>query len=224
MSEAKKHLGAAAANLVESGSIVGLGTGTTAAFFIEALAKRCEKSLSIKAVASSNASTELAKKLGIDVVDIDKVDNIDIYIDGADEVDQKKQMIKGRGAALLKEKILAAFSKKTIIMIDEKKRVNKLGKVLLPVEVVPFASNLTKLELEKLGYFSDYRKDEKGSFLLTDNQNYILDLKLPHLLDDPTLVHKNIISIPGVIETGLFIDLADTIIIANEKAELEFIS
>nr|NGX32926.1 Ribose-5-phosphate isomerase A [Candidatus Anoxychlamydiales bacterium] len=199
-------------------------TGTTAACFIEALAKRCEKSLSIKAVASSNVSSVLAKKLGIDVVDIDKVDNIDIYIDGADEVDQKKQMIKGRGAALLKEKILAAFSKKTIILIDEKKRVNKLGKIFLPVEVVPFASNLTKLELEKLGYVSDYRKDGKGSVLLTDNQNYILDLKLPHLLDDPALVHKNIISIPGVIETGLFIDLADTLIIANEKAELEFIS
>ena len=224
MSEAKKHLAEAAANLVESGSIVGLGTGTTASFFIESLAKRCEKSLSIKAIASSNASEALAKKLNIDLIDIDKIDHIDIYIDGADEVDQKKQMIKGRGAALLKEKILAKFSKKTIIMIEEKKRVNKLGKVLLPVEVVAFASNLTKLELEKLGYHSDYRRDEKGNFLLTDNKNYILDLKLSHLLDDPDLAHKNIISIPGVIETGLFIDLADTVIVANEKAELEFIS
>nr|NGX30187.1 Ribose-5-phosphate isomerase A [Candidatus Anoxychlamydiales bacterium] len=176
MSEAKKHLAEAAANLVESGSIVGLGTGTTASFFIESLAKRCEKSLSIKAIASSNASEALAKKLNIDLIDIDKIDHIDIYIDGADEVDQKKQMIKGRGAALLKEKILAKFSKKTIIMIEEKKRVNKLGKVLLPVEVVAFASNLTKLELEKLGYHSDYRRDEKGNFLLTDNKNYILDL------------------------------------------------
>ncbi|HEU64202.1 MAG: Ribose-5-phosphate isomerase A [Candidatus Anoxychlamydiales bacterium] len=224
MSEAKKHLAEAAANLVESGSIVGLGTGTTASFFIESLAKRCEKSLAIKAIASSNASEALAKKLNIDLIDIDKIDHIDIYIDGADEVDQKKQMIKGRGAALLKEKILAKFSKKTIIMIEEKKRVNKLGKVLLPVEVVAFASNLTKLELEKLGYHSDYRRDEKGNFLLTDNKNYILDLKLSHLLDDPDLAHKNIISIPGVIETGLFIDLADTVIVANEKAELEFIS
>jgi len=224
MNKAKKNLGEAASKLVENESIVGLGTGSTANCFIESLAKRCEKSLSIKAVASSNASYVLAKKLNINLIDIDKIDHIDIYIDGADEVDKEKQMIKGAGGALLKEKILASFSKKTIIMIEEKKLVDKLGKVLLPVEIVPFASNLTKLELEKLGYFSDYRKDKMGNNFLTDNKNYILDVKLPHLLGDPALVHKNIISIPGVVETGLFIDLADTIIIANENAELEFIS
>lgn len=223
MSLTKKKLADAAANLVEDGSIVGLGTGTTASFFIQALAKRCEKSLSIKAVASSNESEAFAKELKIELIDIDKVDHIDIYIDGADEVDEKKQMIKGRGGALLKEKILASFSEKTVIMIDDKKLVDRLGKVYLPIEITPFASNLTKLELEKLGYFADYRKDEKGNLFLTDNQNYILDLKLPHLLDDPQLVHNNILSIPGVIETGLFIDLADTIIVANEES-LEFIS
>ncbi len=223
MNLTKKKLADAAANLVEDGSIVGLGTGTTASFFIQSLAKRCEKSLSIKAVASSNESEDLAKGLNIELIDIDKIDHIDIYVDGADEIDQKKQMIKGRGGALLKEKILASFSEKTVIMIEDKKLVDKLGKVYLPIEITPFASNLTKLELEKLGYFSEYRKDENRKLFLTDNQNYILDLKLPHLLDDPELIHNNIISIPGVIETGLFIDLADIIITANEKS-LEFIS
>ncbi len=224
MSLAKKHLAQAAANLVENGSIVGLGTGTTASFFIKSLAKRCEKSLSIRAVASSNMTYVLAKKLNIDLVDIDKIDHIDIYIDGADEVDEKKRMIKGRGGAFLREKILASFSEKVIIMIEDKKKVEKLGLVSLPIEVVPFASNLIRKELEKQGYLVKYRKDENGNIIFSDNRNYILDLKLPHLLEDPELVHKNIISIPGVVETGLFIDLADTIIVANEKAELEFIS
>jgi len=224
MSLAKKNLAIAAANLVENNSIVGLGTGTTASFFIEALANRCQKSLSIKAVASSISSQSLAKKLKIQLIDIDKIDHIDIYIDGADEVDQNKQMIKGRGGALLKEKILASFSKKTIILIEEKKKVEMLGSVLLPVEITPFASNLTKIQLEKLGYFSTFRMSKENRLFITDNQNYILDLKLLHFLDDPKNAHETLISVPGVIETGIFIDLADTVIVANKNGELEFIS
>ncbi|NGX63462.1 MAG: Ribose-5-phosphate isomerase A [Candidatus Anoxychlamydiales bacterium] len=224
MSLAKNNLAQSAANLVQNNTIVALGTGTTAAFFIEALAKRCEKNLTIQAVATSSDSYNLAKKLNITLVDINKITHIDIYIDGADEVDENKQMIKGKGAALLNEKILANFSKKRIIMIEDHKYTQKLGKALLPVEITPFAYEITKKELEKLGYSSTIRKDNNSNFFKTENQNYIFDIKLPHLLDEPKKHQDNILAIPGVVETGLFIDLCDSLIIASKDAEIEIIS
>ncbi|MBN2478732.1 MAG: ribose-5-phosphate isomerase RpiA [Parachlamydiales bacterium] len=218
MENIKRNLGIAASNLIENNSIVGLGTGTTTKYFIEALAKRCQKNLNIVAVSSSEESFKLAKKLNIDVKNENDVDHIDVYVDGADEVDFSKNMIKGKGAALLREKILASFSKKVIIIIDHTKYVKNLGKVLLPVEIVPFGCKLTKMKLEKLGYFGEFRKSK------TDNGNYILDVKLTHLLDDPQIHHETIKNIPGVVETGLFIDLADDIIIGYPDSKIEIIS
>lgn len=220
----KQALGQAALNFIKPNMLVGLGTGTTAAHFIQAIAKKCEKGLKIKAVASSNESNLLAKNLKIPLVDISEIDTLDIYVDGADEVDKDKQMIKGRGGALLKEKILASFSKKTIIMIGQKKYVEKLGKCLLPVEITKFAKNLTKNRLDKLGYSSKYRMDKNSDIFVTDEQNYILDVKLTNLIQDPVGLSKKIKSIPGVVESGLFIDLLNTLIIANTDAKIEIIS
>lgn len=224
MDKIKKQLGEAALKFIKKDSIVGLGSGTTAEYFIHSLAKKCENGFSIKAVASSIASYNLAKKLNIEMIGIEQVDKIDIYIDGADEVDLKKTMIKGRGGALLKEKILANFSSKVVIMIDHTKYVKKLGNVLLPVEITPFGSNLTKINLEKLGYPSIYRLDKNSKYFITDNKNYILDIKLPYLLDDPKKHNDLIRSIPGIIETGVFIDLADTVLVGHAEDKIEIIT
>ncbi len=224
MDKIKKQLAQTALNFVEEDTIVGLGTGTTAEYFIESLAKKCNVGFSIKAVASSTASYNLAKKLNIEMIDLDKIDLIDVYVDGADEVDVKKNMIKGKGGALLREKILANSSSKVVIMIDHTKYVKKLGKVLLPIEITPFGCNLTKNNLEKLGYFSEFRKDKNSNLFITENKNYILDIKLPYLLDDPMKHHVLINSIPGVVDTGLFSDLADTVLVGYEQGKVEIIS
>jgi len=222
--EIKKKLGEKAADLVENNSIVGLGTGTTASYFIKSLAKKCTQGLKIKAIASSNQSFDLAKQLNINLVDFNEIDYIDLYIDGADEVNEKKQMIKGRGGSLLREKILAYSSKKIIIMIDYTKYVKTLGKALLPVEVTPFGHLFTKKILEEYGYLSAIRKKNDSDFYITDNNNYIIDIKCSKLLDSPKHDHFLIKTVPGVIETGIFIDLADTILIGQKNNTIDIIS
>jgi len=224
MNEIKKKLGEVALSFIKEGAVVGLGTGTTATNFINTLAKKCSKGFFVKTVASSTDSFELAKKLNIPTIDLDKIDLIDIYIDGADEVDANKNMIKGKGGALLREKILANSSAKVLIMIDYTKYVKKLGKALLPVAITSFGYNLTKNNLEKLGYFSEFRKDENSNLFITENNNYILDVKLPCLLEEPMKHHVLIKSIPGVVETGLFIDFADTVLIGCKNDKIEVIS
>ena len=218
MDKIKQNLGASAAELVLDNQIVALGTGTTAESFIYELAKRCERGLKIKTVSSSIKSYELAKRLNLKQISENEINDIDIYIDGADEVDEKKNLIKGRGGALLREKILASFSRKVIIMIDHTKLVQKLGRVLLPVEVASFGVNITKKKLEKLGYKSSLR-DKK-----TENGNYILDIKLPYLLEDPKDHHDTIKSIPGVFETGLFFKLPSTILVGYPDNKIEIMA
>lgn len=224
MDNIKKQLGEKALDYIHKNMIVGLGTGSTSEFFIHSLAKKCQNGLSIKATASSITSYNLAKKLNIPIVEMNQIDHIDIYIDGADEVDFNKNMIKGRGGALLREKILANFASKIVIMIDHTKYVEKLGKVYLPVEITPFGAKLTKNLLENLGFFSEVRKNVNGNTFITDNNNYILDLKLQSLMDDPLKIHSLIKLLPGVVDTGLFIDLADTILVGHSESKIEIIS
>ncbi len=141
-----------AAEAVDQGMVVGLGTGTTVSFFLQHLAKRCAEGLSIKAVSSSTMTSKQAKALNIPLVEIDDLSRIDLTVDGADQVDQHKNLVKGRGGALVREKILASFSQKIIILIDESKRVRSLGDVQVPLEVLPFGANITQKLLEKSGY------------------------------------------------------------------------
>jgi ribose 5-phosphate isomerase A len=223
MDEIKQKLGETAANLIKDKSVIGLGTGSTAKYFIKSLAKRCSNGLSIRAVSSSKSSERLAKNLGMKIIDLEKINHIDVYVDGADEINSKKQMIKGRGGALLREKILANSSTKVIIIVDYTKYVEKLGAALLPVEVIPFGCNLTKNNLEKLGYISNFRKDRDSNLYITENDNYILDIKLQKLLDDPLKDHNLIKSIPGVVDTGIFIDLAKAVLVGyHDKIERFF--
>jgi len=214
---AKKAAAAKAASLIEEGMTVGLGTGTTALYFIDALAERCKKGLKVKTVASSERSAAQARQGGIDVSGIDAVSSIDITVDGADEIDPQKRMIKGGGGALLREKIVASMSREMIVIVDETKLVLKLGKAKLPLEIVPFGHAATIGRLKRLGFPGTLRGGADP--FITDNGNYICDVQL-----DPDKVrlpedHERLVQIPGVIETGFFIDLAGRVVVGFSDGE-----
>lgn len=202
-----------AVDFIKDGMIVGLGTGTTASFAVKEIAERIKKGLRIKAVSTSQATTILAKKLGIPLISLNEVDNIDITIDGADEVDENFNGIKGGGGALLVEKIVASISKENIWVLSSNKIVKKLGKFPLPVEVVPFALPVVLKKLEKKGYKPELRKINELNFI-TDNNNYIIDLHL-EVIKDPKCLEIELNMIPGIIENGLFLNIVDNLIIGK---------
>nr|WP_314426298.1 ribose-5-phosphate isomerase RpiA [uncultured Erwinia sp.] len=194
--ELKKAVGWAALDYVTPGTIVGVGTGSTAAHFIDALG-------SIKhqiegAVSSSEASTAKLNSLGIHVFNLNEVDSLAIYVDGADEINGQMQMIKGGGAALTREKIVAAVADRFICIADASKQVDVLGKFPLPVEVIPMARSYVARELVKLGGQPEYRQD-----VVTDNGNLILDVYNFKILD-PIALEVAINALPGVVTVGLF--------------------
>ncbi|GEK13827.1 ribose-5-phosphate isomerase RpiA [Aliivibrio fischeri] len=194
--EMKKAAGWAALEYVEAGSIVGVGTGSTVNHFIDALATMKNE---IKgAVSSSVASTEKLKELGIEVFDCNDVAGLDVYVDGADEINGKNEMIKGGGAALTREKIVAAISDKFICIVDDTKQVDVLGQFPLPVEVIPMARSYVARELVKLGGDPAYREG-----VITDNGNVILDVHGMKITDAKDLEDK-INALPGVVTVGLF--------------------
>lgn len=218
----KKAVGYKAASFVEPKMIVGLGTGSTAKYFIEKLIERNKlENLNIQVVASSLQSLQLAQKGGLPIADINTLHSIDLTVDGADEIDKEKRMIKGGGGALLREKIVASMSKELIIIVDESKKVSLLGARKLPVEVVPFACQSTLYKIQKLGWKADFRtKENSKDRYVTDNGNYIVDIYFPHLLSHPEEEHKLLKEIPGVIETGLFFHLAGRVITGYKDGQV----
>ena len=194
--ELKKAVGWEALKYVKPGTIVGVGTGSTAAHFIDALGTM--KGQIEGVVSSAAASTEKLKSLGITVFDLNEVDSLDIYVDGADEINGHMQMIKGGGAALTREKIVAAVAKKFICIVDSSKQVDILGNFPLPVEVIPMARSYVARELVKLGGQPEYRQG-----VLTDNGNVILDVHNLKIMDAIAL-EKQINGIAGVVTVGLF--------------------
>lgn len=210
----KKEIGTYAAMLVKNGTTIGLGTGSTAHCFIKSLAKRFKKELlDIKTCATSIASEKLAKELGLPVYPLDEIKIIHTTFDGADEVDPKKDMIKGAGGALLREKIMAQASKELVILVDETKCVKKLGRGSLPVEVVPFGHLFTAQAVKKLGVPCSIRYARDGSIYRTDNGNYIYDIPLKGLCISAKKLEAELKKICGVIETGFFFSLASRVII-----------
>lgn len=195
-SDLKKAVGWAALDYVRPGTIVGVGTGSTAAHFIDALGSI--KNQIEGAVSSSDASTAKLKSLGIQVFDCNDVDLLDVYVDGADEINPYMQMIKGGGAALTREKIIAAIARQFVCIVDASKQVDILGKFPLPVEVIPMARAYVARELAKMGAQPEYRQG-----VLTDNGNIILDV---HNLDisNAIAVENHINGIAGVVTVGLF--------------------
>ncbi|HGF6561269.1 ribose-5-phosphate isomerase RpiA [Providencia sp. PROV188] len=194
--ELKKAVGWAALEYVRPGTIVGVGTGSTASHFIDALATM--KGQIEGAVSSSEASTQKLKSLGIPVFDCNSVDSLDVYVDGADEVDGNMNMIKGGGAALTREKIVSAIAKTFVCIVDQSKLVGVLGKFPLPVEVIPMARSYVARELVKLGGQPVYREN-----VVTDNGNVILDVHNLEILD-PVALENKINGIAGVVTVGLF--------------------
>lgn len=209
----KAVAGRYAANLVEDGMVVGLGTGSTAKFAIERLGERVKEGLKITAIPTSEASAKLATELNIPLVGFDNVQHLDITIDGADEIDGNFDMLKGGGGALLREKVVASLTKRQICIVDPNKVVEKLGKFLLPVEVVPFGWPVVARRIEALGGKPHMRKRD-GKDYVTDNGNNILDCEFYPIEDAPKL-ERELMMIPGVVEVGLFIQMANTLILGH---------
>jgi ribose 5-phosphate isomerase A len=205
-----------AAELIENGMIVGLGTGSTAGFFIECLIEKHRQGLHIQTVPSSRHSADLAKKGGLPVLDINSISHIDITVDGADAIDPQKRMIKGGGGALLREKILASSSREMVVIIDDTKKVPTLGTTKLPVEILFYGSPATRHKLEQLGFEGKWRMNEDNTLFITENGHLIFDISFKEPLHHPEKKDLEIIQVPGVIETGFFFQLAGRVIVGYE--------
>ena len=201
---------------IKDGMILGLGTGSTVFFLVNKLAELVKNGLKVKCTSTSNHTSELAKSLGIDIVDFNKIDHIDLTIDGADEVDNNLNGIKGGGGALLFEKIVAKASDKVIWIVDSSKYVKRLGKFPLPVEVIAFGSNHLFKKFEKLGYRPEKRIIGKQIFI-TDSGNEIIDLHLNEI-EDSVKLEKDIKLMCGVVEVGLFNNIAEIVIIGRKNS------
>ncbi len=220
---AKRAAGYHAVQFVKSGMVVGLGTGSTAHFFIEALFAAYKKGLRIHVVASSEGSTHLAQKLGLPFANLDKIDKIDLTVDGADEIDPQLNMIKGGGGALLREKVLAHASREMIALVDSSKQVPHLGSKALPIEVASFGHQFTRHHIESMGLKGAFRLDSSGKLFITDNGNLILDLAPIGKIKDPHLLERQLRAIPGALETGLFLGIAKRVIVGYGDGRVEIV-
>jgi ribose 5-phosphate isomerase A len=211
----EKQLAArAAVQLVEAGNIVGLGSGSTAAYAVRLLAERVRDGLKIVGVPTSLKTKQLAEQLGIPLTTLEQNPKIDIDIDGADEIDPQLNLIKGGGGAFLREKIIASVSRRFIVIGDSAKQVTRLGKFPLPVEVIPFAQSLIKIRIEALGAQVSLRQYAYGNPYVTDEGHHILDCTFGEIADPRDLAQK-LHSIPGVVEHGLFIGMAEMALVAR---------
>ncbi|MFC4772696.1 ribose-5-phosphate isomerase RpiA [Enterococcus hermanniensis] len=213
----KELVGIEAAKYVTDGMTVGLGTGSTAYYLVKELGRRVnEEGLKITGVVTSSKTEAQAKELGIPLKAIDDVESVDLTIDGADEISEDFQGIKGGGAALLFEKVVATYSKDCIWIVDESKMVANLGKFPLPVEVVPFGSHNIFRLFEERNYNPTWRTDESGELLMTDGGHYIIDLHLEKITD-PRALAKELDECVGVVEHGLFIDMISRVIVGTPE-------
>ncbi len=218
--KAKRAAGYKAAELLQNGMKVGLGTGSTAFYFIEKLIERCKQGLKIEAIATSQSSAKQAEQGGIPLIAPEHLEQLDIDVDGADEIDYQKQMIKGGGGALFREKIIACAAKEMIVVIDESKLVKKLGAYPLPIELTSYGCLSIIEKLKRLEIDGELRK--RGDQLYrTDNGNYIFDAKISHFSDDLQKLDEKILQIPGVIETGFFWNLAGRVVIGYLDGRVE---
>lgn len=210
--ELKKQVGYKAAEFVQNNTIVGLGTGSTAKYLVEALGKRTkEENLNIVGVATSKRTEEQARSLGITIKNIDEVNHIDLTIDGADEISSDFQGIKGGGAAHFREKTVAINSEQNIWIVDNSKLSNNLGSFPLPLEVIPFGSSHVFNKLKLKNYNPKFRENNNKR-IITDQGNYVIDLYL-HDIKNPAKLAKELDSITGILEHGLFLNIVNKVIV-----------
>jgi ribose 5-phosphate isomerase A len=214
--EMKRQAAEKAVQYIEDGMVIGLGTGSTVEFAVKKIGEMVKGGLKIEGIPTSLKTKRLATELKIPLIELDDRIEIDVTIDGADEVDSNLNLIKGGGGALTREKIIAYHSKKVIIIVDETKIVKGLGcDSFLPVEVTRFGWPATKKAVESLGCTGELRKIMDEAFI-TDNQNYIIDCDFGKIVD-PEALEKEINNIPGVLDNGLFIGLADEVIVGSKQ-------
>jgi ribose 5-phosphate isomerase A len=218
----KKIAAGKAVEYVKNGMTLGLGTGSTAYWAIQGIGDLVQQGLTVRAVATSMQSDALARERGIPMVPFAEIDHIDLTIDGADEVDEQLNLIKGGGGALLREKIVAAATRFYIIIVDESKLVRQLGKFPLPVEVAPFGWELTERRLKALGCIPKMRMTADNKPFLTDNSHYILDCAFGNI-PDPALLHQQVSGITGVMEDGFFNGMADVVVVGSTGGDTKLI-
>lgn len=201
-----------ALDFIRDGDVVGLGSGRTASAFVQALGGRVQTGLGVRAVPTSRATEALASRLGIPLITLAEAKAVDVTVDGADEVDPELNLIKGLGGALVREKIVAAASRRVVIVVDSTKLVPVLGtRGIVPVEVVPFGVEFCRRRLRELGWESQARAVGDGLFL-SDNHNHVLDCRV-FPLREPQAWEASVRSIPGVVGTGLFLGMAHTVLV-----------
>ena len=211
--EAKKKAGERAADFIEDGMTIGLGSGSTVYWTIKRIGELVKEGLNVTGIPSSRRTEGWANEFGVPLTTFSKVNQLDLAIDGADEVDRDLNLIKGGGGSLVREKIVNAASKHLVIIVDESKIVDTLGMFHLPVEVVPFGWEVTAQRLTQLGAKTVLRQKDNQVFV-SDNHNYILDCDFG-LIKEPSALHDQIKAIVGVVETGLFIGMTNTVIVGT---------
>lgn len=209
----KKHAGEKAIHYIKDGMTIGLGSGSTVYWTIKKLGELVQQGLNIKGIPSSRRTEGWAKEFGLPLTTFSEVQQLDVAIDGADEIDPHFNLTKGGGGSLVREKIVNAASSQLIIIVDDSKLVSQLGKFPLPVEVVPFGWEVTALNIAKLGCKPKLRMKENEVFI-SDNGNYILDCQFESI-PSPNELHKSLKSLLGVVETGLFIDMTNIVIVGK---------
>jgi ribose 5-phosphate isomerase A len=216
----KEAAARASLRFVKDGQIVGLGTGSTAAYFIQLLGEAVKNGLRIRGIPTSDRSREQAASLGIPLTTLDEFQQIDVTVDGADEVDPQLRMIKGGGGALLREKIVASATRQLVIVVDATKRAAVLGRFPLPVEVIKFAEALVAKKITALGAEVELRRGADGKPFLTDENNHILDCRFGQIPDADGLA-RQLSDMPGIVEHGLFIGMANVVLVANGSEIVE---
>lgn len=214
ISQEKQRAGNTAASFVEEGMVLGLGTGSTVAFFLETLGRKVRHGMKVHGVSTSEGTTMLCHKFGIELLESHAVERVDLTVDGADEIDSQFRMIKGGGGALFREKIVAELSEKVIIVIDSTKSVEQLGKVSLPIEVVRYGYQQVKNRLIKDLCMTATLRFNGETPYVTDNGNYILDCSTGSIRE-PEKLALQLKTITGVVESGLFVNHCDTLIIGK---------
>lgn len=208
-----------ALDFLDGAGVIGLGSGRAAMAFVRALGERVRAGLRVRGVPTSEPTAALAREVGIPLAAFEELDGIDVTFDGADEVDPRLNLIKGYGGALVREKIVAAFSRRLVILVGSEKLVPALGsRGILPVEVVPFGTTPCRRRLSALGHDSVVRATD-GIPFVTDNGNHVLDVKVKAIAD-PEDLERRLLSIPGVVGTGLFLGMADAVLVQDGDAVL----